>query len=83
MSAGGDRVTPADGAPVDLQLQSDELARLVLEQGGLGRLEEEGLDVVGDVLDLPTDQRRAVSLAPHGEAGRVTGQQLLGRGGSG
>ena len=67
----GDRVAPADGAAVDLQLQRDELARLVLEQRGLGRFEEEGLDVVGDVLDLPADQRRAVGLAPHGDGRTV------------
>ena len=76
----GDRVTPADGAPVDLQLQ-------VMNWPGscwnrrLGRLEEEGLDVVGDVLDLPTDQRRAVSLAPHGEAGRATCSSCSAEGG--
>src|SRR5262245_58738224 len=76
----GNRVAPADGPAVDLELQCDELAWFVLEQRGLVRLEEERLDVVGDVLDLPADQGRAAILTPHGGAGRVTVQQLRGRG---
>ena len=61
----GDRVAAAHRLPVDLQLKRDELTRLVLEQARSHRLEEERLDVCGDVLDLAADERGALVLSPH------------------
>jgi hypothetical protein len=66
----GDGVAAAHRPAADLQRQRDELAGLELEERGLGRLEQEGLDVVGDVLDLPADERGVLAVAPHGEGRR-------------
>ena len=54
--AGGDRVAAVDPLAADLEVEGEELARPVAEEGGCARLQDEGLDVMRLAADLAADQ---------------------------